>query len=88
VKPERIAHRDQKSYFAVLLDDDNRKPIARLWFNGKKQKHLGLFDDDEVEVETKHAIESWTASTSTRRRSAAPSPAPSPEVETASRRRP
>jgi len=56
VKPERIAHRDQKSYFAVLLDDDNRKPIARLWFNGKKQKHLGLFDDDEVE--TKHAIES------------------------------
>ncbi|MBF4584087.1 type I restriction enzyme HsdR N-terminal domain-containing protein [Curtobacterium sp. VKM Ac-2865] len=56
VKPERIAHRDQKSYFAVLLDDNNRKPIARLWFNGKKQKYLGLFDDDKVE--TKHAIES------------------------------
>jgi hypothetical protein len=56
VKPERIAHRDQKSYFAVLLDDNNRKPIARLWFNGKKQKYLGLFD--EHKVETKHPIDS------------------------------
>ncbi len=55
VKPDRIAHRDQKSYFAILLDDNNRKPIARLWFNGKKQKYLGLFDEDKVE--TKHAIE-------------------------------
>ncbi len=55
VKPDRIAHRDQKSYFAVLLDDNNRKPIARLWFNGKKQKYLGLFDEDKVE--TKHAID-------------------------------
>jgi len=55
VKPDRIAHRDQKSYFAVLLDDNNRKPIARLWFNGKKQKYLGLFD--EHKIETKHPIE-------------------------------
>jgi len=56
VKPERIVHRDAKSYFAVLLDDNNRKPIARLHFNGKKQKYLGVFDADKVE--TKHAIES------------------------------
>lgn len=32
-----------------------RKPIARPWFNGKKQKYLGLFDENEVE--TKHPIE-------------------------------
>ena len=56
VKPQRVTHRDAKSYFAVLLDDNNRKPIARLWFNGKKQKFLGIFDD--AKVETKHAIES------------------------------
>jgi len=55
VKPERIAHRDQKSYFAVLLDDNNRKPIVRLWFNGKKQKYLGLFDENKVE--TRHPID-------------------------------
>lgn len=53
VKPQRITHRDSKSYFAVLLDDNNRKPIARLHFNGK-QKYLGLLDEDKVE--TRHPI--------------------------------
>lgn len=53
VKPQRIAQRDSKSYFAVLLDDNNRKPIARLHFNGK-QKYLGLLDEEKVE--TRHAI--------------------------------
>lgn len=48
VKPQRVTHRDAKSYFAVLLDDNNRKPIARLHFNGK-QKYLGLLDEDKVE---------------------------------------
>lgn len=55
VKPQRIAHRDQKSYFAVLLDDNNRKPIARLHFN-TKQKYLGLLD--ESKTETRHPIDS------------------------------
>lgn len=53
-KPQRITHRDAKSYFAVLLDDNNRKPIARLHFNGR-QKYLGLLD--EQKVETRHPIE-------------------------------
>lgn len=56
VKPERIVHRDAKTYFAILLDDNNRKPIARLWFNAKKQKYLGLFD--AAKVETRHPITS------------------------------
>ncbi|MFD3852904.1 MULTISPECIES: type I restriction endonuclease [unclassified Brevibacterium] len=50
VKPERVAQRDAKSYFAVILDDNNRKPIARLHFNGKKQKYLGIFDEDKKET--------------------------------------
>lgn len=54
VKPQRITHRDAKSYFAVLLDDNNRKPIARLHFNGR-QKYLGLLDTDKVEA--RHPIE-------------------------------
>lgn len=53
-KPQRITHRDAKSYFAVLLDDNNRKPIARLHFNGR-QKYLGLLD--EQKTETRHPIE-------------------------------
>lgn len=40
--------RDMKSYCGVLLDDNNRKPVCRLWFNGS-QKYLGLFDEQKQE---------------------------------------
>jgi hypothetical protein len=55
VPPARIMHRDTKSYMGILLDDNNRKPIARLHFN-TGQKYLGLFDD--AKVETRHPIAS------------------------------
>jgi len=32
----------------ILLDDNNRKPICRLWFNGNK-KYIGLFDQKKTE---------------------------------------
>lgn len=54
VKPARIAQRDTKSYFGVLLDDNNRKPIARIHFN-TGQKYVGLFDRDKNE--TRHPID-------------------------------
>lgn len=50
----RIAHRDTQSYFGVLLDDNNRKPICRLHLNGGK-KYIGLFD--ESKNETRQSIE-------------------------------
>jgi hypothetical protein len=34
---KRITLRDAQSYCAILLDDNNRKPICRLFFNGKKK---------------------------------------------------
>ena len=49
VKPARVIQRDAKSYFAVLLDDNNRKPIARLHFN-RTQKYIGIFDDNKEET--------------------------------------
>jgi len=49
VSTARIAARDTKTYFGVLLDDNNRKPIARLWFN-RSQKYLGIFDENKVET--------------------------------------
>ncbi|WP_426004126.1 type I restriction endonuclease [Paenarthrobacter sp. NyZ202] len=49
VKPTRVVQRDAKSYFAVLLDDNNRKPIARLHFN-RSQKYIGLFDANKEET--------------------------------------
>lgn len=45
---KRISARDKKSYFGVLLDDNNRKPICRLHFNSSK-KYLGLFDENKIE---------------------------------------
>lgn len=45
VAGKRITMRDAKSYCAVLLDDNNRKPLARLHFN-RAQKYIGLFDGD------------------------------------------
>ena len=40
--------RDAKSYCAILLDDNNRKPIARLHFNRAK-KYIGLFSGKQEE---------------------------------------
>ena len=53
--PSRIAQRDNKSYFSILLDDNNRRPIARLRFNSS-QKYIGLFDEEKNE--TRYAIDS------------------------------
>jgi len=44
----RIVHRDTQSYFGILLDDNNRKPICRLHLNGGK-KYIGLFNKDKNE---------------------------------------
>ncbi|HZF95726.1 MAG TPA: type I restriction endonuclease [Allosphingosinicella sp.] len=43
VDPKRIVMRDAKSYCAVLLDDNNRKTIARLHFNSPTVRYLGTF---------------------------------------------
>jgi len=45
----RVVARDTKTYCGILLDDNNRKPVARLWFNRSK-KYLGVFDDNKVET--------------------------------------
>ncbi|HEX8398492.1 MAG TPA: type I restriction endonuclease [Pyrinomonadaceae bacterium] len=48
VDPQRIIHRDTISYMGILLDDNNRKPLARLHFN-RAQKYLGIFDENRNE---------------------------------------
>lgn len=49
VDVSRVVARDTKSYFGILLDDNNRKPICRLHFN-RAQKYIGIFDDERKEV--------------------------------------
>jgi len=49
VDGKRIVFRDAQSYFSVLFDDNNRKPICRLYLNGNK-KYIGIFDESKVET--------------------------------------
>ena len=42
ISADRIAPRDTQSYFGILLDDNNRKPLCRLHLNGGK-KYIELF---------------------------------------------
>lgn len=53
VDAKRIIQRDTQSYFGILLDDNNRKPICRLHFN-RMQKYIGIFDQEKTE--TRHPI--------------------------------
>ncbi len=49
VESKRIVHRDTQSYMGILLDDNNRKPLARLHFN-REQKYLGVFNEEREET--------------------------------------
>ena len=46
---ERIVHRDTQSYFGILLDDNNRKPLCRLYL-GSSTKYLALMDENKLEI--------------------------------------
>jgi hypothetical protein len=50
---KRITARDAQSYFAILLDDNNRKTICRLYL-GAAKKYLVVLDDAKKEI--KHEI--------------------------------
>ena len=48
IDSERVCMRDAKSYCAILIDNNNRKPLVRLHFN-RSQKYIGLFRGKEEE---------------------------------------
>ena len=52
---DRVIYRDTISYFGILLDDNNRKPICRLHFN-RSNKYLEVFDKNKKG--TKYLVES------------------------------
>jgi hypothetical protein len=53
IAPERIVGRPAQSYLAVLLDNNNRRTIARLHFSAASRKHIGVFEGRD---ESRHAI--------------------------------
>lgn len=44
VDPARVTMRDAKTYCAIFLDDNNRKPVIRFYFNSKN-KNIVLFSE-------------------------------------------
>ena len=57
VDPKRIVIRDSKSYCAILLDDNNRKSLARLHFNSPTTRYVGTFAG---KAETRHPVSALT----------------------------
>lgn len=53
IDPKRIFMRDAKSYCAILLDDNNRKTIARMHFNSPTSRYFGTFSGKD---ETRHPV--------------------------------
>jgi len=49
VPSTRVTYRDAQSYFAIFLDDNNRKAICRLYLNGGK-KYIGTLDENKKET--------------------------------------
>lgn len=48
IKIDRISYRDAQTYLAIMLDDNNRKSVCRLYLNGGK-KFIGTFDEQKKE---------------------------------------
>lgn len=46
VQGNRVVMRDALSYCAILLDDNNRKPICKLHFNNEANLRVELFDSE------------------------------------------
>lgn len=49
IEVKRISYRDAQSYFSIILDDNNRKTICRMYFNGLK-KFFVVLDENKKEV--------------------------------------
>ncbi|MBR5464230.1 MAG: type I restriction enzyme HsdR N-terminal domain-containing protein [Alistipes sp.] len=50
IPAERITYRDAQSYFAVFIDDNNRKPVCRLYLNSPTNKRVAIMDENKKEI--------------------------------------
>ncbi|GLK69634.1 type I restriction enzyme HsdR N-terminal domain-containing protein [Hansschlegelia plantiphila] len=48
IRANRVIMRDQKSYCGIIIDNNNRKPLARLHFN-RSVKYVSFFDKNDEE---------------------------------------
>lgn len=48
---ERITYRDAQSYFAIFADDNNRRPICRLYFNSANKRLSVIINKEETKYD-------------------------------------
>jgi hypothetical protein len=53
VAGDRITYRDAQTYFTVLIDDNNRKLVCRLYLNSPTNKGIAFVGDDKKEIRYK-----------------------------------
>lgn len=53
IPPDRITYRDAKTYFAVFMDDNNRRTVCRFYFNSPTNKRLTFLDEQRKERHNK-----------------------------------
>lgn len=53
IAAERVTFRDAKSYSTVIIDDNNRKLICRLYLNSETTKKLTFLDENKKEIHYK-----------------------------------
>lgn len=46
VDVKRITYRDAQTYFAILLDDNNRRPICKMYLNAKTVKYAVICEEN------------------------------------------
>lgn len=49
VPAKRVTMRDAQTYCAILIDDNNRKPVCRLRFNNVERLRFGIFNEKKEE---------------------------------------
>ena len=50
---KRVTYRDAQSYFAIFIDDNNRKPVCRLYLNSESNKKITFIDEAKKEHHNK-----------------------------------
>ena len=50
---ERVTYRDAQTYFAIFLDNNNRKTICRLYLDSDTNKRITFLDDNKKEQHNK-----------------------------------
>ena len=53
IQADRITYRDAQTYFAVFIDDNNRKPVCRLYLNSPTNKRIAFLDENKKEIHNK-----------------------------------